>query len=57
MMKKGLLAASIVFIILTFVGIGYVLTTKGQANAGYAIIPMLLALVSMVAYRKHKNIS
>jgi hypothetical protein len=54
-MKRGLLAVSLFFIILTFVGIGYVLSTSGQANAGYAVIPMLSALVSMAAYRKHKN--
>jgi hypothetical protein len=54
-MKRGLLAISFFFMVLTFVGIGYVLSTNGQANAGYAIIPMLLALVSIAAYRKHKN--
>ena len=54
-MKRGLLAVSFFFMILTFIGIGYVLSTNGQANAGYAIIPMLLALVSLTAYRLHKH--
>lgn len=56
-MKKSMLALSIFFIILTFVGIAYVLSTKGRANAGYAIIPMLLALISIAVYRNHKNTS
>jgi hypothetical protein len=54
-MKRGLLAVSFFFMILTFIGIGYVFSTNGQANAGYAIIPMLLALVSLTAYRLHKH--
>ncbi len=56
-MKKGMLTASIFFIILAFIGIAYVLATNGRANAGYAIIPMLFALISIAAYRKHSNIS
>lgn len=56
-MKKMMLAASIFFVILTFIGIANVLSTNGQAHAGYAIIPMLFALISIAAYRKHKNVS
>ena len=44
-MKKAALILSIIFIILTFVGAGYVLYNGGKINAGYAIIPMVFALV------------
>ncbi len=43
-MKKAALILSIIFIILTFVGAGYVLYNGGKINAGYAIIPMVFAL-------------
>ena len=33
-----------VFMILTFIGAGYVLSNKGQVNAGYAVIPSLFLL-------------
>lgn len=32
---------SILFMLLTFMGAGYVLINHGQVNAGYAVIPML----------------
>lgn len=49
-----------VFMILTFIGAGYVLSNKGQANAGYAIIPSLFcAIFSQLAvhekFKKEKN--
>jgi hypothetical protein len=50
--KKIIWAMSIVFTILTFVGGGYVLLTGGQANAGYAVIPMLFALAARAAWRR-----
>lgn len=50
-MKKVLLILSIVFTILTFIGIGFVLMNKGNVNAGYAIVPMILTLVSVSSYR------
>ena len=53
-MKKVTLALSILFIILTFVGAGYVLYNGGKVNAGYAVVPMVFALVSIGAYRKRK---
>lgn len=40
-MKKVYKYLSIVFVILTFIGTGYVLINKGNVNAGYAVIPML----------------
>ena len=53
-MKKAALALSIVFIILTFVGAGYVLCNGGKVNAGYAVVPMVFALVSIIFYRNRK---
>ena len=53
-MKKAALILSIIFIILTFVGAGYVLYNGGKINAGYAIIPMVFALVCIAFYRNRK---
>lgn len=54
-MKKLTLILSVIFIILTFVGAGYVLSNHGQVNAGYACVPMVLALASISFYRKYKE--
>ena len=54
MIKRLSLALSIGFIILTFVGAGYVLFNGGKVNAGYACIPMVFALISISIYRKYK---
>ena len=54
-MKKLLLILSIVFIILTFAGAIFVLTSNGTANAGYTVIPMVFALASMAGYRGCKK--
>lgn len=53
-MKKIALALSIIFIILTFVGVGYILYNGGKVNAGYAVIPMVFALASIAFYRNKK---
>lgn len=53
-MKKLTFILSIIFIVLTFVGAGYVLVNHGQVNGGYACVPMVLALVSVSFYRKYK---
>lgn len=39
MIKKLALTLSVVFIILTFIGAGYVLLNNGKVNAGYACVP------------------
>lgn len=54
---KIFLALSIIFSILTFIGAGYVLANRGTAtgNAGYAVIPMLFAIVFSGAYRSSKK--
>ena len=49
-MKKIALILSIVFMILTFVGAGYVLLNHGQVNAGYAVVPMCFCLVFVGIY-------
>ena len=41
-MKKIALALSIIFIILTFAGVAYVRYNRGQVNAGYAVVPMVI---------------
>ncbi len=51
-MKKAVLALTIAFIILTFVGAGYVLMNEGRVNAGYAVVPMVPALAGFALYRK-----
>lgn len=43
-MKKLFFILSILFIILTFAGAIYVLMNHGTVNAGYAVIPMILAI-------------
>lgn len=53
-MKKIALILSVTFSILTFVGAGYILVNHGEVNAGYACVPMVLALASMSVYRKNK---
>ena len=51
---------TIIFMIITFIGAGYVLFNKGQVNAGYAVIPSLFcAIFSQLAvyekFRKEEN--
>lgn len=55
MMKRALFVLSLFFTVLTFVGAGYVLYTDGQANAGYAVIPLVIALACIAGYRTFKN--
>ena len=50
-MKKIAFVLSIIFAILTFVGAGHVLINDGQVNAGYACVPMVLAITSHVVYK------
>lgn len=49
-MKKFTLIISILFIVLTFIGAGYVLFHHGNINAGYAVIPMVFAITSTSLY-------
>ncbi len=54
-MRKLALILSIVFILLTFVGAGYVLLSRGNANDGYAVVPMVSALACICYYRQKKG--
>ena len=53
-MKKAALILSIIFIILTFAGAGYVLYHVGNVNAGFAAVQMVFALVCTAFYRNKK---
>lgn len=56
-LKLITLIISIFFMILTFIGAGYVLINHGQVNAGYAVIPMCFcfAFASMSTALKKKE--
>ena len=54
-MKKMFLVLSIFFTILTFAGAIYVLTSHGTANAGYAVVPMVIGLACLSGYRTYRN--
>lgn len=53
--RKMFLILYIIFMLITFMGAGYVLYNKGQVNAGYAIIPMLFGIVFSLLYRNCKK--
>ena len=53
-LKKILFLLSILFTILTFLGTVYVLLNKGQVSAGYAVVPMLWAVLFITTYNKVK---
>ncbi len=53
-MKKLFLVLSILFAILTFIGVGYVLLNEGRPSAGYAVIPLVFELLCVSVYRKYK---
>ena len=46
-----------IFMIVTFIGAGYVLYNKGQVNAGYAVIPSLFGAIfsQLAVYEKFKK--
>ena len=46
-----------IFMIVTFIGAGYVLYNKGQVNAGYAVIPSLFCTIfsQLAVYEKFKK--
>lgn len=55
MMKKAALILGMVFLILTFVGGGYVLINHGQVNAGYAVVPGIWTVICFGFYRNGKR--
>ena len=48
---------TLVFMIITFIGAGYVLINKGQVNAGYAVVPSLFCAIfsQLAVYEKFKK--
>lgn len=48
---------TLVFMIITFIGAGYVLFNKGQVNAGYAVVPSLFCTIfsQLAVYEKFKK--
>ena len=54
-MKKLLLILSIIFNILAIAGAIYVLTSNGTANAGYAVIPMLIGISCLTGHNAYTN--
>lgn len=51
MTKKLALILGTIFLILTFIGGGYVLMNHGQVNAGYAVIPSIWSTICFGYYR------
>ena len=54
-MKKAALIAGIIFLVLTFIGGGYVLINHGQVNAGYAVVPGTWTMICFGFYRNGKR--
>ena len=54
-MKMIALILGIVFMILTFIGGGYVIINHGQVNAGYAVIPSIWSVVCFGIYRRKSS--
>ena len=58
-MKKEMIyrIMTIIFVILTFIGAGYVLINKGEVNVGYAVIPGLWGVIfsNLANSEKTKN--
>lgn len=53
-MKRVFLILAIIFTILTFIGSGYVLINGGTVNAGYAVVPMVIAFAFVSIYKAKK---
>ena len=51
-MEKTALVLSILFIVLTFIGAGYVIYHGGRVSAGYAVVPMIFSLASSAFYHR-----
>jgi hypothetical protein len=55
LMKKAALILGIIFLILTFIGGGYVLINHGHVNAGYAVVPGIWTMICFGFYRNGKR--
>ena len=47
----------LIFTVITFIGAGYVISNGGVPNAGYAVIPMGIAVAfsSLFQFERNKN--
>lgn len=54
-MKNLLLALTAIFTALCLVGCGYILYTHGSASAGYAVVPLLIAVCCSQGYNALKK--
>ena len=50
-MKKTALILGIIFLVLTFIGGGYVFMNHGKVNAGYAVVPRIWTMICFAYYR------
>lgn len=53
-MKKTFLILSMIFAAASVLGVIYVILHRGEANAGYAVIPMVFCLAFLTAFRAKK---
>ena len=49
-----LLTLSLLFSFITVCGAGYVLLARGEKNAGYAVIPMVISILFTLLWRKNR---
>ena len=54
-MKKAMVVLTLLFMALTFIGAFYVISNGGRPNAGYAAVPMVLAIACMQWYKAIKK--
>ncbi len=53
--KTVFLLIGVLFSILTLAGMTYVLLSGGTKSAGYAVIPMIFAVIFLQLWRKRMN--
>ena len=54
-MKKIALIFGNIFLVLTFIGGGYVLINHGRVSAGYAVIPALWTMICFGYYQRKRD--
>ena len=55
MKAKLVLILAVLFIVLTFAGGIHVLSSKGKASAGFAVVPSVFAVSTVSLYMNIKN--
>lgn len=53
--KKNSIEFRNFFLVLTFIGGGYVFINHGQVNAGYAVVPGIWTMICFAYYRSGKH--